>query len=574
VSARPAEPLRRGPQVDAATRVAALAVIGLAGALWSWAFFTYNQVPMLVGYHLVAWAFVVCGVLAWVRRPDNRTGLLLMVCGGLLGLLPMLGSAVPALGRLGAVFNSSFAPVLLYVVFAFPLGYLRSPYDRVLVAITAVIVLVQDPLAFAFRDRAPEVSAALYTAASVAVVVTAVGLIVPRLARRWWQATAPGRRVLGPLVLSTSVWLLAHAFIRFTDSIVRADWITAEVYHAFNQVVMASIPLAFLFGLYRARARRSRLGDLVVELGAVRSPERLQPALASTLGDPALAVGFWSPEQGCYLTAEGQPLELPHGRTEQVATFLESQGQRLAVIVHDRALLDDPRLVEASSTAARLAVENERLHAEIRAQLEAVRASRARIVQAGDAERRRVERNLHDGAQQRLITLTLQLRMLADALGPDADPVHLDLLERASEEARAAHRELRELAQGVHPSVLSDDGLAAALEFLAERATLPVVVDTPAGRFPESVEVTAYFVAAEALANTMKHAHAEAATISVTRSVRSLRVEVSDDGQGGADPDGAGLRGLADRVAAMRGTLTIESSPAAGTTVSAEIPCG
>lgn len=570
----PADRALPGPLLDASARVVALGVIGLGAGIVSWTFFTYNQVPVLVGYHLVAWTFVLAGMLAWARRPENRTGPLVIVCGGLLGLLAMLGSAVPALAVLGALFNSSFAPVLLYAVLAFPLGRLTASYDRVLVALTALIVVVQDPLVFVFRESAPEVATALYTVASVAVVASAVGLIVPRLVRRWWRASAPGRRVLGPLVLSTSVWLLAHAVVRFADAIVRADWITAELYHAFNQAVMATIPLSFLFGLYRARVRRSRLGDLVIDLGSVRSPERLQPALARALGDPALDVGFWSGDQHCYLTAEGRRLDLPHDSEQRVATFLETQGDPLAVIVHDVALLDDPRLVEASSTAARLAVENERLHAEVRAQLEEVRASRARIVEAGDAERRRVERNLHDGAQQRLVTLALQLRMLSDALGPAADGRQRDLLDRATSEARAAHAELRELAQGVHPSVLSDDGLAAALEFLAERAPLPVHVDAPTDRYADTVEATAYFVAAESLTNTIKHAGASTTTISLVNDAGTLFVEVADDGRGGADPNGDGLRGIADRVAAIDGRLDVDSPPGGGTRVRAQIPCG
>lgn len=434
--ARPADPPAPGLALDSPTRLVTLVMVALAGSLWSAVFFTHNEVGLLVGYHLVAWAFVLAGVLAWSRRPDNRTGPLLMVCGGLLSVPLMAGTGIPALVTLATVFNSSFAPVLLYVVLAFPAGRLTSRYDRLLVVANALIVLVQDPIAWIFQTSAPEVTATLHLVASAAVIVVGAGMIVPRLVHRWLQATAPGRRMLGPLVLSTSVWLLTHATVRFFERFVQADWMSAGVYHSFNQVVMASIPVAFLFGLYRARARRSRLGDLVVELGTVRSPQRLQPALARTLGDPALDVGFWSAGQGCYLSAEGRHLDLPRDGDQQVATFLETQGDPLAVIVHDRTLLDDPRLVEASSTAARLAVENERLHAEVRAQLEAVRALSARIVVAGDAERRRIERDLHDGAQQRLITLALQLRMLSDALGGKADVRQRDLLDRRPRKPR------------------------------------------------------------------------------------------------------------------------------------------
>jgi signal transduction histidine kinase len=589
LSTAPAAEVR--PQQGASQRLqlATGAAVGAVGAMASWAFFQLNQVPLLVGYHVVAWIFVLAGMLAWRRRPDNATGPLLMACGALLWIGPMGGTSHPVTFTMSMLLNSWFAPVPIYVVLAFPRGRLSSRYDAMLVAITAVTVFVQDVGVTVIRDPAaqgcsacpanlaliasrPELADTLYLVHSTAVIVSATALIAPRLVRRWLRATSPGRRTLGPLVLSTSTWICAHALVRFTEAFLRPEWISTT-YHPFNQAVMATIPLAFLFGLGRARARRSRLGDLVVELGSIRSAERLRPALARTLGDPALDVGFWSAEHSGYLTADGARLDVGHDDMTRAATFLESHGKPLAVIMHDAALLDDPRLIEASGAATRMAVENERLQAEVRAQLEEVRASRARIVEAGDAERKRVERNLHDGAQQRLVTLALQLRMLADALGPDASQAQRQLLEEARAEARAAHEELRELAQGLHPSVLSDDGLAAAVEFLAERAPIPVRVAASASRYPEAVEAAAFYVVAEALTNTVKHAAARAATIRVRAADGVLRVEVSDDGRGGAEVDGSGLRGIADRVAALDGQLTIDSPAGRGTTVRAELPC-
>jgi len=222
-----------------------------------------------------------------------------------------------------------------------------------------------------------------------------------------------------------------------------------------------------------------------------------------------------------------------------------------------------------------MTIENERLHAEVRAQLEEVRASRARIVEFGDAERRRVERNLHDGAQQRLVNLSLALGIARSQVGKASDEQIGAALDEAATELRLAVAELRELARGIHPAILSEAGLGPALASLAERSPIPVTITgVPADRLPARVEETAYYVASEALANATKHARATAITICAQRLDGALLVEVGDDGVGGADPDGSGLRGLADRVAALDGDLRVHSPTGAGTHVTAELPCG
>jgi signal transduction histidine kinase len=230
--------------------------------------------------------------------------------------------------------------------------------------------------------------------------------------------------------------------------------------------------------------------------------------------------------------------------------------------------------VRAAGAAARMALENERLHAEVKAQLEEVRASRARIIEAGDAERRRVERDLHDGAQQRLVSLSLALRSAQDRVGDDA--AASAAIEEAEHELQVALAELRELARGIHPAILTEEGLSGALESLAMRSPVPVTIDADSiGRLPPAIEATAYFAVSEALANVAKHAGASHATVSAHLSDRTLLVEIRDDGMGGADvANGSGLRGLADRVAAVGGELTVSSPVRAGTRVRAEIPCG
>ncbi len=232
------------------------------------------------------------------------------------------------------------------------------------------------------------------------------------------------------------------------------------------------------------------------------------------------------------------------------------------------------RIGKAEEITAALSSENEQLNAELRAKVAELRASRARIVEAGYAERRRVERDLHDGAQQRLMALTMNLRLAREKL--EADPATTaELLDEAMEELAAATAELRELARGIHPVVLSDRGLAAALAGLAERSPVPVeVVSTPDERLPSAVESAAYFVVAEALTNVARYAEAGGASVRVERENGLVAVEIRDDGVGGADPDaGSGLRGLEDRVAALEGSFEVRSRPGEGTSVEARIPC-
>ncbi len=245
-------------------------------------------------------------------------------------------------------------------------------------------------------------------------------------------------------------------------------------------------------------------------------------------------------------------------------------------ILHDPALLEDPGLVASVATAVRLTVENDRLQDEVRSQLAEVRASRMRIVEAADSERRRLERDIHDGAQQRLVALSIALGQARGRLAPGSDPALSAALTQASDEVRAALGELRELARGIHPAILTDAGLEAAVRSLAERSAVPATLDAALpGRFAAPVEAAAYFVVSEALANAAKHAGATSVRISLRRDGSSLLAEVCDDGRGGADPErGSGLRGLRDRVEAVGGRLEIDSPPTGGTAIRATLPLG
>ena len=383
---------------------------------------------------------------------------------------------------------------------------------------------------------------------------------------RWLHASAPRRRALLPSLAGTFT-LLCFALLLANDLIsgTRSQtllWIAA--------VSFITVPAAILAGLLRSRLARGGVADLFLGLGAGRGD--LQSALRRALGDPGATIAYWLPDYASHTDASGARVELPAPGGEYAVTPIERNGRRIAALVHDATLDEDPELVRAVAAAAAMAIENERLHAEAQARLAELKASRERIVAAGDAERRRLERNLHDGAQQRLVGIALQLRLLQRRLRDD--PSAEELVATASDELAESLEELRELARGIHPAVL-EHGLAPALEGLATRAAVPTTVTCePRGRLPEQVELAAYFVASEALANIAKYARASQATVRVWRAGDTARVEIADDGVGGADDaQGSGLRGLADRVEALDGRLRVTSPPGLGTTVTAELPC-
>jgi len=337
---------------------------------------------------------------------------------------------------------------------------------------------------------------------------------------------------------------------------------------------MCTVPFAFLAALLRSRvAGATAVSEVVVRLGDPRlRGTGMSHALAEALDGTSLELAYLTPEGG-YVDADDRPVAIPPDDPDRASTPLEGGAEPAVVLTYDASRSDEHDLVHAVVAAATLSLENERLAADLQAKVEEVSASRARIVESGDAARRRLERDLHDGAQQRLVSLALTLRVIGSRI--DGDPETLGQLDAARRELDQALDELRELARGIHPSVLSDRGLAAAIEGLADRAPLPVALQaTPDARLPERVESASYFVVAEALTNVAKYAHATRATVNVMRADGQVLVEVTDDGVGGADPAiGSGLRGLVDRVSALGGTLEVRSRRGEGTTVRAAIPC-
>jgi signal transduction histidine kinase len=300
--------------------------------------------------------------------------------------------------------------------------------------------------------------------------------------------------------------------------------------------------------------------------GAVRA------ALAESIGDRQLAIAYWLPERSSFVDEHGLPVELPEPESGRTWTAVEHEGRRVAAIVHDADLDARPELVGAAAAGSVLALANERLKAELRARVEEVRASRARIVEASTDARRRLERDLHDGAQQQLVALSLDLQLIKNRVSED--PLAAELVQSSIEKLATALAELRELARGIHPAILSDRGLGAALSALVGRSPLPVECEVEIEeRLPPAIEAAAYFVVAEALTNVAKYASATIASVRVRPVGDCIEVEISDDGVGGADPAaGSGLRGLADRVAALDGSLSFLSPPGEGTKIVASLP--
>jgi signal transduction histidine kinase len=394
--------------------------------------------------------------------------------------------------------------------------------------------------------------------------VVTTPLLIALFIHKYVRASRAGRRTIGPFLLVVSLanitWAIFQCFTTLAGRV--------SVYHIDSYSFAAygyAITLAALFGLLTTRRARGVVGDLVVDLGRAR-PGGVREALARAIGDPTLELALWVPPKNGWVDEQGRDVELPVGPDRAVTLI----GDKLAAIAHDPVLLDQPALLEAAGSAARFALENERLHAELRAQLEELRESRARIVRAGDEERRRLERDLHDGAQQRLLGLGMALQLL----GPHVDEESRPLLAETEAELQHALVELRELARGIHPAVLTEQGLDAAVRTLAARSPLPVQVDACGERLPEPVETAAYFVVSEALTNIARYAHATKAEIRIGRNTGNAHIEIHDNGVGGANPhNGSGLNGLADRIAALEGQLRIDSPAGAGTTITADIPC-
>jgi signal transduction histidine kinase len=523
----------------------------------------------------VSWALVAASLVALERERWRRPRILLAAAAFAVLAADLQWADSHVLWTLGFLLEALWVALLVHVVLTFPEGRPWSPAALVVVAgayaatfggqLVGAFVLPDSQDVFSVgpqqtvADAVDRMQGVLGIAVALAVLFLSVSRLLALRGRPAQRAQAP---------------LLAGAALTVPTTLLWLGWVSstgtdAPTLETIGRGVSLLVPFGVVAGIVWPRLRRREASDLVVELrtdGAASLRERL----ARVLGDPTLDVAYRL-DDGRYVAADGRPLELPEG-SDRAVTLVTIQGEEVAALVHDPALLDEPALVESVRATAGLVLENERLAAEVRAQLAEVRASRVRLVGATDAERRRLERNLHDGAQQRLVTLSVALGLAASRGDTDA----ADVLARAQDEVEEAIAELRELARGIHPTLLREEGLEAAVEALARRTPLPVVVEgSVEDGLPDAVELAAYFLVSEALTNVVKHASASEATVRLNRAAGMLLVEVRDDGIGGARAaTDSGLAGLRGRLEALDAKLVVESEPGRGTNIRTEIPCG
>ncbi len=558
-----------------------------------------------------AWAFFLAGFVAWHRRHHYRIGLLMAIIGVSLLLFALRSLPSPPLVSLGLWMSLGPAAsgfLLGVLVLAYPSGRINSRLDHAWVAIGLVWLLIVQlsvalatPIGFWGCESCVPLIVVWYDEGvrlglqnlSIVIFSVLAAVLILLLVRRWMKASQPARRALAPVWLAgatvpavaltraivdstTEQIVSVREGVPFIGAFLRGR-VPLVVWDALPWVVAASlllVPLALLWGLLRAHLGQSAVSALAIELRQAQPRRPVVESLRRALGDRSLDLLLWSRPAGGFVTPDGLAAQLPVQDSTRAITRLDGEGGPLAALVHDPFLSEQRALVDGVAAVAQLALENERLQAEVKAQLEEVRASRERIVQAADEERRRVERDIHDGAQQRLVSLSLALS-LARARAAEVSPETVKTIAAAESELKEAIGELRELARGIHPAILTEAGLGPALESLADRCPVPVTMEvTLSGRLPPHVETTAYFVVAEALTNVAKHASASAVQLTVTVADGWLLLCVSDNGSGGADPArGSGLRGLFDRVAALGGRLSIEADDTGGTRMTAELPC-
>ena len=528
---------------------------------------TSRGVPPELGLSFLSgysWAYLVAGAIAWDARPDRRIGPLMTAIGVTGSMFLFAGSAVPGFNLLPLVGVPLMNVFLVWLVLSYPSGRLSSRLEVATVGAAGLAVGVVYVL---FRVIGPQV---MDFGAWVLLAISTflLGLIV----HHGVKASTTAREGLAPMLVAGVLVVLLFG----GESVAWLVGITTEVGSPYQWGCLAAhitVPVAVLVGLLRQRFARAAVADFLVDLGDNPGPVELQEVVVRALRDPSATLAYWLPEYDSYADVDGRQVDLEPvlGRA---ATTIVSDGVPVALILHDAALEDEQKLLASVAAAIGMTIQNAQLQVELRARLEELRGSRVRILQAEQSERRRLERDLHDGAQQRLIALSLELGELGDGLDGDAEL--RSRIDAARQEVTASLAELRDLAHGIHPAAVSDHGLAVALESVATRATVPVqVIGAIQDRMSEPVELAAFFIVCEALTNVARHAEATSAVVELERTSAALVVEVRDDGIGGASADGgSGLRGLADRVEALGGRLQVWSPRGGGTRLRAEIPCG
>ena len=530
----------------------------------------------------IAWAFAAVGLIAWWRRPHNRMGPLLLACGWSFLGLQMGASQSSAIAGAAAVVATLPLALIVHVLMAFPSGRLAGTPERVVVAagyalatvLEAPVYLLGDgsPLQVASADGVATAVARGQSVAGTVVMVAGVGILVGRLRR----ADAHQRLVVGPVCAVGAVTLVVLPLLGLVISFELALPGRGALRDFAQPVLLLMLPITFLYGLLRGGfARAGEVHEMASRIASASfAPGDLRDAIAEALGDRSVALAYRSARDRGYVDADARPVALPAPGGARAAVEIASEGRRVGAIVYDALLISDPELVRTVAHLAAVALDRERLATELRAAASELRASRQRLAVASDAERRRIARDLHDGAQQRLVLLAIDAQRMA-RVADDADRVRRDATI-LREEVEAVLDDLRALVHNLEPALLTERGLPDATAWLVARMPIPTELDVDGldERLPSIVESTGYFVVSEALANVVKHARGTRCEIALTADGDVVRIVVADDGVGGANAAAPGLRGLSDRLGAIDGTLTVDSPDGGGTRLVAELPIG
>jgi signal transduction histidine kinase len=520
---------------------------------------------------------VVAGVVVWARLPSPRIGQL-VVLGGAVYYLQYLRATDGVWFAVGFCLAYAWMGIAAHVLLAWPTGTLPSLVDRVYVLVAYVYATGTEVVRFLVDHPRPPWALHLPQPATFwggagsagAVLLGAFALVL--VARRWLAAPPARRRPYGPIWLGIAAAALVKVAEAVASVLPTPFWVKPTLAALFTVAVIVLVPALYLIRWVLLRFGHRRVVALLVEiernLASIADPGELQQALARSLGDPTLTIAY-PLDDGGHVDVRGRPVPFTPGAPGRALTRVLRQGRLVAVIEHDAALRDHRQVTDAAVAAVGLALDNARLHATLQAQLDQIRASRLALAQTAFDERQRIQRDLHDGVQHRFFGTLLRLDAARGELPPDGPAARA--VAAAHTELTDAIRAWRELTQGIYPTVLLRHGLAAAVENLADRAVLPVEFTVTGQRWAKHVEITAYFVVSEGLANVYKHSGASHARVAVRAADGELVVEVVDDGRGGAVP-GDGLAGLRHRVEAVGGRLAVSGEPGAGTTVLARIP--
>ena len=520
----------------------------LAGLGVEWLARSGQSLAAVVADLAVGWALIGCGLVCWSRRPHSRVGALLALAGFAWFLGTLAESGIGFVASLGTALLFVHRGPLCHAIVGYPGG---RPSGRLSITVVVVCYVY---------------AAAVPLARSDVVTIAVAVLVVAATVGGYVRAAGPDRRARVTGVAAAAALAVALA----GGSVARLLGGRAVLWG--YQAALVLIAAGFLADSLFGRWAQAAVTKLVVDLGGDAEAGTLRARLAHALGDRSLVIGYWLPEADGYADERGDRVQLPAPGSGKAVTMVEHDGERIASLVHDATVLEDPGLAESVALAARIALSNVRLQAEVRRQVAELDASARRILEAGDAQRRRLQDQLRVRAGQRLAGVSELLDRAAHQARECQDRVTAEGLDAAARELEEARAELQELAAGIHPALLAERGLGPALASLAARAPVPVRIAAPEQRLPAVIETAVYFTCAEALANVAKHARATGVDVQV-RAEGMVTVVIADDGIGGADRlAGSGLNGVADRVEALGGRLVVDSPAGRGTRLLAEIP--